>query len=152
MGASPGPEAAVDAPPSFDRFLAAVRAAAAADHPSVAPAEFERMRDYLLGLYAGVRPVGTYRDPGGAVVDCVPFDQFPTVRAAREAGHEVARAAPRPRGFATASAGPHPAAVELPASPCPAGSVPMARLTLDDLARYGTLDRFLAPPPKYHEG
>ncbi|HYH66056.1 MAG TPA: hypothetical protein VD866_15285 [Urbifossiella sp.] len=142
----------MDAPPSFDEYLAAVRAASAADHPAVAPAEFERMRDYLLRLYDGVRPVGTHRDPSGAVVDCVPFDQYPTVRAARAAGHEVARTAPRPSGFATPDCGPPTAATALPPPPCPPGNVPMARLTLDELARHGTLDRFFAPPAKYSGG
>ncbi|HEX4611676.1 MAG TPA: hypothetical protein VH092_26000, partial [Urbifossiella sp.] len=136
----------------FDRYLAAIRAADPADYPAVAPAEVERMRDYLLRYYDGVRPVGTHLDPSGATVDCVPFEQFPTVRAARAAGIDVAQTAPRPTGSApgpATAAGPHstPAAI-WPHSPCPAGHIPVARLTLDDLVRHGSLDRFLAPPGK----
>ncbi len=144
------------APVPFDRFLAAVRAADPTDHPTVAPAEFEAMRAYLLRLYESVHPVGTHLDPSGNVVDCIPFDQFPTVRAARDAGVEVARSAPRPAGFAPDPAsGPRPAPIpSRPRSPCPAGAVPFVRVTLDSLVPFGSLDRYLnrapvkGPPPE----
>lgn len=147
----------MDAPLPFDRFLATVRAADPADYPAVAPAEFERMRAHILRLYDGVHPVGTRRDPTGVVVDDVPFDEYPTVRASRAAGYEVARSAPRPSGSAEAPSppptGPRPTAATVPPSTGPGGgTVPMARLTLDELARHGTLDQFFAPPAKYSGG
>ncbi|MBB5866827.1 hypothetical protein F4553_000206 [Allocatelliglobosispora scoriae] len=67
-GAGPTPSP----PPSFDSFLASVRAAEYSDYAGTAVAgapEFEQMRQYLLDRYQAVRVTKTVQD-GDAAVDC----------------------------------------------------------------------------------
>ena len=133
----------------FDRFIAAVAEArpeqyaddleagarAAGVTLETARAEFERMKKYLLSHYEGVHPVGSFLDSNGQTIDCVPFEQQPTVRAAIKRGIKVPRPAPRPL----------PASAPKPV--CPEGTVPMLRITLQQLARHGTLDHFFHKLP-----
>jgi hypothetical protein len=145
----------------FDEFLAETAAARPEDYAGalaegarqagvaaeVARAEFERMKAYILAHYEGVEPVGSYLDANGQTVDCVPFDQQPTVREARRRGIAVARWAPEPPGLPDRpSHGPHPASVAAPEPRCPEGAVPTLRVTLDRLARLGTLDNYFHKP------
>lgn len=137
-------------PEPFDQFLARTAAACPEDYPALLPpgasgaavpaevaAEFGRMKDYLRRYYEGVQPVRTFLDAAGHPVDCVPFSQLPTVRAAVAAGLKV----PTPH--------PHPPAAGHRQPPCPGDSVPLPRITLEHLTRYRTLDDFFrkGPPP-----
>jgi hypothetical protein len=110
----------------FEVFIRKTAAARPEDYPDVAPAELERMKKYLLQtLYKNVHPVRTTQ-VGGRTVDWIPYDQQPAVRTALEAGRSV----PRPPGNEP---------------------VPMARITLDDLARAGSLEKYhhkTAPPAR----
>ena len=131
---------------AFDDFIARTAAArwgayAEAFRASGASAganpadEFERMRAYILRTYEGVHPVGSFRDPEGRPVDCVLFDQQPSVRAARAAGEPVP-VSPAPERPREGRPGARPA-------PCPFGSVPMVRITLERLVPHGTLENYL---------
>jgi hypothetical protein len=137
----------------FDKFLARTAAARPEDYlealraagesaPADAAAEFERMKAYVLGYYEGVRPVRSYLDSLGRPWDCVPFEQQPSVRAAHAAGLKVP-AAPPHAAARSDSGGVHPPA------PCPKGSVPILRVTLEHLVQFGTLDNYFqkGPPP-----
>jgi len=124
-------------------------------------AELDKVLAYLRGYYrpdAAARH--TFQDEQGNFVDCVPFADVPTVRAAREAGHgAVADRAPPPRGFEvrTEKRGlerpPTPARVVPPLRrglvdrfgnrlACPDGCVPIARLAPDDITRTGSFAKF----------
>jgi hypothetical protein len=131
-----------------EQFAAALQAAArqAGVSPEVARAEFERMKEHILSYYQEVQPVGSFLDADGQTIDCVPFEQQPSVRTAIAEGHAVARTAPPPPRLAGKhSHGPRPQ----PAMPliCPDGAVPIVRLTLERLLRFGTLDNYFHKTP-----
>jgi hypothetical protein len=127
---------------SHEAFLDTILAApgAAGMGREEAAAEFRKMKAYVLDLYRGVTPVRSVADASGNVVDCIPFHQHPSVRAAEKAGVKVLEhLPPPPRLF-----GPHapaPAAHETQA-PCPEGSRPLRRVTLELMARSGPFDQF----------
>jgi hypothetical protein len=136
-------------PEPFDRFITRTAAArpedfhdarpAAAEPAEAGPAadvgEFERMRAYILNFYEGVRPVRSFIDAGGSPIDCVPFEQQPSVRAANAAGLHIAAPAPSPARKGRGARRP---------APCPEGTVPMVRITLERLIPYGTLENYFS--------
>lgn len=124
-------------------YLEALRSSPAAAQldDSALAAEFERMKAHILKLYHGVKPVRSFTDPGGRVVDCVPFEMQPSVQAAHKFGFAVRTHNPPPPNLGTAPSQPAaPVASEPP--PCPPGNVPLRRVTLDDLVRAGTLENY----------
>ncbi len=122
--------------------------------------EFERMRAYLIEHYQNASVVHSFVDEGGRIVDCIPFDQQPTVQAARRIGIDVMRTAPPPLQKARTA----PRVVGQAGNPrsrptvpplakglkdadgnliaSPAGTVPVPRITLERLATHGRLDDF----------
>src|SRR5262249_32891974 len=128
--------------------------------------EFERMKEFLVRLYDGTSSRHSFLDPNGHVFDCIPFEQLPTVRAARKANCPVDRQAPPPPKRN------HPKESDLPswtAAPrftgivgplrqgkldrygrriaSPPGEPAFRRITLAALARHGTLDHFFHKMP-----
>ncbi len=141
----------------FDLFLArtttarpeeyADALAASGEEVTVAEQEFERMKAYILTFYEGVRPVCSYLDASGHPVDCVPVAQQPTARAAVAAGHPLP---PAPPAFPGGEEGRPPAVVRQGAFQevtCPAGTVPVPRVTLERLLGFGTLENFFRKGP-----
>lgn len=111
-----------------------------------ARAEFERMKAHVLSFYEGVRPVNSYVNASGQTIDCVPFEQQPSVRAARAAGHQITRPVSPPAPSPLEGEG-HRGGTTARRPVCPEGAVPMVRLTLDQLVRCGTLDNFFRKTP-----
>jgi hypothetical protein len=141
----------------FDDYRATVSAARPEDYAEALDAgaraagltleevrvEFEKMKADILSNSAGVHPVGSYRDTNGQVFDCIPFDQQSSVHAAHLAGHSVARTAPPPLAIGEPPAGEaYPLPVTAPKRHCPDGAVAVLRPSLDQLARYGTLENW----------
>lgn len=155
------------------QYSDAIRGAAERQGLSVdeVTAEVEHMKNYILSYYREVTPVCSFLHAGGQVIDCVPFDQLPTVRAAREAGCDTQAPAPEPVPVSGASppsdpsapSGPRSGIASPPDSPtppistpdtsvgeparpqpqqCPPGTVPLPRVTLERLISMGRLDRF----------
>jgi hypothetical protein len=131
----------------------------------VAEKEFEQMKRYVLDFYRGVRATHTFMDSAGNFIDCVPFEQQPSVRAEREAGRNVAFTSRAPtlyehrRRGDPMKFGPDVSPINSPLRrglrdvfgnrrACPEGSVPMRRVTLARLAWHGKLEAFFhkAPP------
>jgi hypothetical protein len=112
-------------------------------------AAFEDMRQYLIRRYEGAS-VTSSLVIGGVVFDCLRQE-------ANAAGPPPAAAEPpevagapgpvtSPAGSAPEAPGPaHAASVS--AVPCPPGSVPVRRVTLDDLTRFPSLAAFLGKGP-----
>lgn len=134
-------------------FVARVEAATLDQFPGArcSPAEFARMKDFILSIYRGVRSGGTLADAVGHPIDCIPFEDQPSVRTARAAGHDVQRIAPpaaRIQGMPPVDSAPRPPAA------CPEGMVPFTRITLEELTRYETLEAYqhrgskMAPPTR----
>lgn len=121
--------------------------------------QFDKMKRYVLEYYEGVKPEHTYLDIAGNFIDCIPFEQQATVRAARAKGLKVPKQPPhtsrdqdRPRG-AGARFGPETSNVVSPHRRggvdlfgneryCPEGTVPVRRVSLARLAWYGEFERF----------
>ncbi|MFL6449684.1 MAG: hypothetical protein ACJ746_18680 [Bryobacteraceae bacterium] len=98
-------------------------------------AAFEQMRTYILKLYEGVHVLRSYQ-VSTQTVDCVPEREQPSMR-----GEHGKTAAPPPatplvdrkKGAATGG--------------CAPGSVPMRRITFEELTRFRSLDDFLHKAP-----
>lgn len=109
------------------------------------PQEAARMSNYLASRYDAADVVHSFVQPSGDAVDCVRLERQPGLRGARAAIATPPKAA---------AAGNAPAAGEGleafvaagqrdakgAARACPAGSVPIRRVTADDLARFKSLD------------
>ena len=128
--------------------------------------EFERMREFLGNHYEQTSAVHSFVDEGGRIVDCIPFDQQPSVREARKSGFDVARTAPPPlprdRAVSRGIGEGDPRPIEPMVPPlakglkdaggnqiiAPPGTVPVRRITVERLASHGRLgDYFKKGPP-----
>jgi hypothetical protein len=116
--------------------------------------EFERMRAYALALHRDMPVAHSFVESTGQVFDCVPVGQQPSLRG---------RAGPIPqppdlgRLVLGADAGPPSPPPEGPraldrhgnVAVCPPGHVPVRRITLDEIARFRTLDAFRSKSPRH---
>jgi hypothetical protein len=110
------------------------------------------MRDHLVRHYTGVEAAHSFMDENGSVFDCIPIAQQPALRAT---GGRAATAPDTPQG----AAGPAPGAqqvVQLRPDRrdqygnqmlAPAGTIPMRRLTMENLTRFETLQHFFQKSP-----
>ena len=150
----------------FEEYAADLQASAKRQGLRIdAEAEFRRMKDYLLDYYEGVHPVCSMLGADGHPVDCVPFEEQPGARLAARAGHtfqttppvaampETAQVDTNSARRTTQGAPPPTAPSKSPPPPtlanqrrepgCPEGTVPLRRITLEDLVRNGSLDHYL---------
>ncbi len=138
----------------FGAFIASVKNAAPAryigraDSRIADAAAFARMRRYILDMYRDTHATSSYV-LGGQYFDCIPVAQQSSMRT---------------RGLAQpADPPPYPAgpkgSVPAPSVPqtwqdrtadafgnaigCTPGNIPMRRITLEEMARFGTLEKFL---------
>ena len=154
--------AAATATAAMARNEAIVPAAAAAPTVSVSTLvaqEFERMKGFVVQLYEGTSSDHSFLDAAGNAIDCLPFDQQPTVKAARKKGIEPKSELPPPPGLDhipefgvnAMDSGPKPTGMVAPLRQgrvdlygnkvaTPAGTVPFRRLSLAQLAQVGRLD------------
>jgi hypothetical protein len=121
-------------------------------HARVAsPAAFKEMQDFLLDLNEGVDVLHSFADDAGQVFDCVPIAEQPSLRGT---GH--APAVPLDLSALSGQSGaPTAPSIAGPLRPdrkdrhgnvmaCPDGTIPLRRVTLDQIARYPTLKDFHA--------
>jgi Neprosin/Neprosin activation peptide len=97
-------------------------------------AAFEEQRQHLLGLYADLEVKHSFVDEHGQTFDCVPRERQPALT---HAGLELATPPALPGSTPNAPSAARPAV-----SACPPGTVPIRRITLDELTRFETLDHF----------
>ena len=95
-------------------------------------AAFEEMRQYILALYHGVHINRSYVT-GSQTFDCIPIDQQPSLR---DRGKDAAPEPPLSGTLAPPTD-----------SPCEDHTIPMRRVTLDQLCRFKTLHEFFAKGP-----
>jgi Neprosin len=116
-------------------------------------AHLKEMQAHIKQMYHGVTVVHSFADASGHVFDCIPIEQQPSVRG--KAHYTV----PKPPDISAlvppehAQSGQSPTPVQPQLGPdkkdrhgnvmaCPVGTIPMRRLTLEQLARYETLQDF----------
>ena len=161
----------VPAPPvqpfqPFATFIAGVKAAQPAafvGQPGFAvqsAAAFAEMKAHLLELYSGVTARNSFVGPDRQIVDCIPIDQQPGLRAPGRPRAELSRdvpqsaaAAPEVRGDADLSGRRLSEDITLKSGQrdglgneifCQTGTIPMQRLTLERMATYRNLAAFLS--------
>jgi hypothetical protein len=124
-----------------------------------APEEFTKIKGYVLERYRDVESQHSFMDAAGNMVDCIPFEQQSTVRAATKLGYKVRKKPARPSKVVRegepdpASFGPSGQSVPPPLRRratdlygnqiyCPSGCVPIRRVTLSQISRFGKLEQF----------
>ncbi len=120
--------------------------------------EFERMRRHLLALHEGVEIQHSFVDAAGHVFDCVPVSQQPSLKGQSQRSPlpeapslpDLTGEKKTPSSAKTKSVAAQSDQVDRygNAMRCPPGCVPIRRVTLGELARFGTLaDFFRKRPP-----
>jgi hypothetical protein len=136
-------------PVPFADFVASLKqpGALAGSRRTVVPPDGDDIRQYLLGMYDGVDVPHSF-ERGGQIFDCLAIADQPSVRL----GRQTAIAEPPP----FSPPGPAAADADRDARPidaygnlqaCAQGSVPIRRITPDEIARFGSLRRFFAKDP-----
>ena len=118
------------------------------------------MKAHILSLYRGVEARNSFEDENGSVFDCIPVSQQPALKGASPA--EAPSMPPlraKPAAEATPTGERRTAAATSPIAAgqkdrygnervCPAGYIPMRRVTLEELTRFETLQRFFQKNPQ----
>ncbi len=116
--------------------------------------EFDAMKAHILGLYEGVEVQHSFVDENGQVFDCIPVEQQPSLR-----GGSTPPASPPDAPSAALSGktlGPALSVEPLRsdrrdrfgrAMACPPGTIPMRRVTLDEMSQKETLRDFFRKAP-----
>ena len=110
---------------------------------------FDEMRVYLQHLYEGVDARHSFVDCRGLIVDCIPFEQHPAVRNSSPSLPPLDELATSANEEASEGEPPqfHPDYKDKFGNQmfCPEGTVPMVRVTLDQMSQFRTLHDFLRP-------
>jgi hypothetical protein len=146
----------------FPEFLSDTASATLSEYPNgqvTDPGVFSQMQQYILStLYGGVSPTGSFVLDSGTF-DCVPVMQQPTVRLlglTALASPPPSEGPPPPNGSGMPPGSDVPASSPLTlglvdpygnAISCPAGTIPMRRITLDEMTNFQTLQAFLNKSP-----
>lgn len=106
-------------------------------------AQFEDLREELLTVYDGMEIEHTAADRDGHPIDCIPAEQQPVLRQLRRT---FSRQPPSPvrSSYIDHEAPGEPILLRSTTrSPsCPPGTIPMRRITLETVARFGSLKNF----------
>ena len=117
---------------------------------------FTDMQTYILNLYDKTEALHSFMDEGGAIYDCIPVEQQSSLRGSR-GGVPSAPDAPE----VEVARGPKDERQDSLVSPlgpdkkdrfgnvmqCGSGTIPMRRVTMEDLARFETLKDFFRKGP-----
>lgn len=136
---------AAAAPAAFVAFLDEVsnaRYANVSHAAGLSESAFDDMRHYLRNRYDGVTVVRSFAEQG-TFYDCIPTEQQPALRDGSGIAAPPASSPIATHASSTASTA---------ASTCPAGSIPLERVGLDQLTRFPSLKAFFArnPTPEAH--
>ena len=145
--------------PDFRRFLDSVASATHDNYRATAGGgvanteTFEEMRRHVLGLYEGVEALHSFVDDGGQVFDCIPIEQQPSLRGS---GEKIAEAPTLIFSSTEAGTGEVPVGSQVNLERkdrygnvllCPPGTIPMRRITLEELSRFESLRHFFRKAP-----
>lgn len=156
----------------FNEFIASVEASKFGDFSSrpqsnVADGEaFAEMKSYILDVYDKIDVQHSFEDEGGSIFDCVPVEQQPALRGS-DGQIPKAPDLPQPKTGEGPEDARKPDLVSSPFGPdrkdrygnvmdCPENAIPMRRITLEDITRFESLQRFFkkgpltAGPPVVH--
>lgn len=114
---------------------------------------FEEQRRHLLDLYKGAQVQHSFVDSSGQIFDCIPVEQQPALR---KSGKPLATPPMLPKGGAETTPNAVGATFLHPerkdrygqAMACPEGTVPVRRITLEEMSRFESLEHFLRKSPR----
>jgi len=121
------------------------------------------MKAYILKLYDKTEAPHSFMGATGAIYDCIPIEQQPSLRGSRGAVPKAPDAPPAVPEAPYATGAPHEerndSLIASPLGPdhkdkhgnvmsCPPGTIPMRRVTLEDLSRFPTLKDFFRKGPR----
>jgi len=150
--------------PSLKVFIGSIQSAKFSDYSAKVAskvaheAAFAEMKAHILNLYDKTEVQHSFVDESGAVFDCIPIEQQLSLRGSTGA---IPKAPDLPKVMA--GGGPQDerkdALIASPLGPdrkdrhgnvmqCPPGTVPIRRVTLEDLTRFGTLQDFFRKGPR----
>lgn len=128
---------------------------------------FGDMKGHILGLYEKVEAAHSFQDETGAIFDCIPVEQQPALRGTKAAAIPKAPDLPPLEGDASprsasarankddredvATGTPLRAGRKDPhgnVMQCPEGTIPMRRVTLEDMTRFPTLRAYMEKGPR----
>lgn len=122
-------------------------------------AAFTAMQAHVSRLYSGVTEVHSFEDENGSVFDCIPVNQQPALKGAAPAQPPNLPATEKSTGPAGTPTGDRrpieiTGAFEIARKDkygnqmsCPAGHIPMRRITLEELTRFETMRHFFQKSP-----
>jgi hypothetical protein len=142
---------------TFQDFVSGVAAADSAVYRTGAEARvqdepaFEEMRQHILSLYDGVKPTHSFL-LDAHYIDCIPIEQQPSVRALGLKQIAAPPPAMQTPSHGRSGAGPLPLEMGLTDEfgnrvECEEGTIPMRRVTLEDVTRFKTLREFFQKGP-----
>lgn len=118
---------------------------------------FADMQKHILSLYEKTEALHSFRDESGAIYDCIPVEQQPSLRRAPSRIHAPpefpelepvkGRKSRRQATFIGSPLEPDKKDCFGNVMRCPQGTIPMRRLTLEDLTRFATLSDFFQKGP-----
>jgi len=115
---------------------------------------FREMKAHLLKIYDRVEAPHSFMDETGAIFDCVPVEQQPALKGTKE---RVPKAPDLPHAETGGEDERKDVLFRAPSDKpdhfgnvmhCPEGTIPMRRLTLEDLTRFPTLRDFFRKAPR----
>jgi len=152
--------------PSLKAFVDAIDAAklahfAARLESNVAHEDaFAGMRAHILKLYDKTEAPHSFMDGSGAIFDCIPIEQQPALKGSaepvpaapdlpqRDAAGGPQDADERRDALIPSPFGPDRTDWHGNAMSCPSGTIPMRRVTLENLTRFATLRDFFRKAPR----
>lgn len=150
---------------SFKQFLDHVNNSKHADFLGKATSKvaredaFAEMRAHILKLYEKTEAPHSFVDENGSIFDCIPIEQQPSLKGAHASipkAPDLPHAEPPAAGATAYDQKDQPVAAQLGPDKkdkygnvmqCPAGTIPMRRVTLDDMSRFENLRGFLRKTP-----
>ena len=118
---------------------------------------FAEMKAHILGLYDKTEAQHSFMDESGAIFDCIPIEQQPALKGSKGPvpkapdlpGHEVRGPQDeRKDSLIVSPLGPNRKDRHGNIMQCPTGTVPIRRVTLEDLSRFATLQDFFRKGPR----
>lgn len=152
--------------PSLKQFLESVESTspasimARADSKVAHDQALAEMKAHIVKLYDKTEAAHGFVDESGAIYDCIPIEQQPALRGSSASVPKAPDAPPAEGDQAIAASNenkdnlaPAPFAEERKdrhgnVMRCPAGTIPMRRVTLEDLSRFETLKDFFRKGPR----
>lgn len=146
--------------PSFREFIDSVASSKHADYlgrPTVKVADgqsFEEMKNHILKMAEGVDVTHSFADENGQIFDCVPVEQQASLS-------QTGKKAVLPSDLPTTKTSAATKGQTISSSrlrscksdkfgnlmQCPDGTIPVRRVTMEELSRFGSLHDFFRKPP-----